>query len=264
MRTAEYGGNRVPIGRAACEMSEKGTREKNDGNEDVSMDDNEQIEAGSEAESFAEEDWNDPEHDEVPKWTEPDLPRIAGTRSGNLKRTGMRYNRYGDDFLIDKIQPDELSEEFLSVGELVADDEWQIINDSEQYEQEDYSTPEQETDLEQSEIERRENTNLRILEWMRRVKSKGDEEQNIQQVDVSAEKQVKTKNPLFGSIATDRPLEIAPDNLGPASSTATSTNIFVRGVGVGLIHTKNLMIKKLREVKETSGLELDEKRPSLP
>ena len=38
----------------ACEVNEKGTREKNDGNEDVSMDDNEKIDA--DAESFAEED----------------------------------------------------------------------------------------------------------------------------------------------------------------------------------------------------------------
>ena len=126
------------------------------------------------------------------------------------------------------------------------------------YLQEDYSTPEQETDLEQSEIERRENTNLRILEWMRDIKSKGDEEQSIQQVDVSAEKPVKTKDPLFGWTATDRPLEIPPDNLEPASSTGTSINIFVRGVEVGLTHAQNLMIKKLREVRETSGLELDE------
>ena len=99
---------------------------------------------------------------------------------------------------------------------------------------------------------------MRILEWMRDVKSKGDEEQSIQQVDVSAEKHVKTKDPLFGWTATDRPLEIPPDNLDPASSTGTSKNIFVRGVGVGLTHTKNLMIKKLREVRETSGLHLDE------
>ena len=98
----------------------------------------------------------------MPKWTEPDLPITAGTRSGNRKRIGMRSNRYGDDFLIDKIQPDELREELLSVGELAADDEWQIINDSEHYPQEVYSTPEQEKDLEQSEIERRENTNLSV------------------------------------------------------------------------------------------------------
>ena len=215
----------------ACEVNKKGTREKNDGNEDLSLDDNEKIEADSEAESFGEEDWNDPEQDEVPKWTEPDLQITAGTRIGNRKRTGMRYNRHGDDFLIDKIRPDELGDELLSVGELVADDEWQIINDSERYPKEEYSTPEQETDLEQSEIERRENTNLRILEWMREVKSKGDEGQRIQQVDVSAERHLKTKDPLFGWTATDRPLEIPPDNLDAASSTGTSINIFVRGVG---------------------------------
>ena len=133
---------------------------------------------------------------------------------------------------------------------------WQIINDSEQYPQEDYSTPEQETDLEQSEIERRENTNLRILEWMSDVKNKSDDEQSIQQVEMSADKHVKTKDPLFGWTATDRPLELPPDNLDPASST--SINIFVRGVGVELTHTENLMIKKLSEVRETSGLELDE------
>ena len=144
------------------------------------------------------------------------------------------------------------------MGELVADDEWKIINDSEHYPQEDYSTPEQETDPEQSEIERRENTNLRKLEWMRDVRSKRDEEQSIQEVDLSAEKHVKTIDPLFVWTATGRPLEIPPDNLELASSTGTSINTFVRGVRVGLTHTENLMIKKLREKRETSGLELDD------
>ena len=72
------------------------------------------------------------------------------------------------------------------------------------------------TDLEQSEIERRENTKLRILKWMRDVKGKGDEGQSIQQVDVSAEQHVKMEDPLFDWTATDRPLEIPPDNLDPA------------------------------------------------
>ena len=123
----------------ACEVNEKGIGEKNEGNENLSLDDNEKTDADSEAESFVEEDWNDPEQGEVPKWTEPDLSIPAGARSGNRKRTGMRYNRYGDDFLIDKIQPDDLSKELLSVGELAADDEWQIMNDNEHYPQEDYS-----------------------------------------------------------------------------------------------------------------------------
>ena len=172
---------------SACEVNEKGTTDKNDGNENLSLDDNEKIDADSEAESFVEEDWNDPDQGEVPKWTEPDLSIPAGTRSGNRKRTGMRYNRYGDDFLIDKIQPDNLSRELTSVGE------WQIINDNEHYPQEDYSTPERETDLEQSEIDRRENTNLRILEWMRDVKNESEEGQSIQQVDISSGKYMKTE-----------------------------------------------------------------------
>ena len=177
----------------ACEVNERGTKEKNDGNENLILDDNEKIEADSEAESFVEEDWNDPEQGEVPKWTEPGL-----SRGGNRKRTGMRYNRHGDHFLIDKIQPDDLSNELLSVGELAADDEWQIINDNYHYPQKDNSTPEREVDLEQSEIERRENTNLRILEWMRDVKNGSGEGQSIQQVDVSAGKHMKTEDPLFG------------------------------------------------------------------
>ena len=45
----------------ACEVNEKGTREKNDGNENLSLDDNEKIEVESDAGSFVEEDWNDPE-----------------------------------------------------------------------------------------------------------------------------------------------------------------------------------------------------------
>ena len=61
----------------------------------------------------------------------------TGTRKGDRKQTGMRYNRYGDDFLIDKIQPDEIGEDLVNVGELVADEEWQIINDSEHFLQED-------------------------------------------------------------------------------------------------------------------------------
>ena len=72
-----------PLLEPAGEVNEKSTREKNDGNENLSLDDNEKIEADSEAESFVEEDWKDPEQDEVPNWTEPELPIRAGTRNGN-------------------------------------------------------------------------------------------------------------------------------------------------------------------------------------
>ena len=182
----------------------------------------------------------------------------TGTRKGDCKRTGLRYNRYGDVFLIDKIQPDEISEELMNVAQLVADEEWQIINDSEHSLQEDYSIPQREVDLEQSEKERRENTNLRVLKWMHNLETDEREAQNIQQIDVSAMKHVKTRNPLFGLTVTDRSLELSPDNLNPASSTGTPINIFVRRVGIGLTQTENLMVKKLREVRETNWLELDQ------
>ena len=139
--------------------------------------------------------------------------RVSTSRNGNRKRTGMRYNRYGDDFLIDKIQPEEIGEELVNVGELVANEEWQIINDGEHSLQEDHSVPEREKDQEQSEIESRENTNLRILEWMYNLKNKGEETQSIQQVDVSADKHVKIKDQLFGRTSTNRPLDMPPDFL---------------------------------------------------
>ena len=131
----------------------------------------------------------------------------------------------------------------MNIGDPVANEKWQIIIDSEHSLQEDYSVPEREIDLEQSEIERREIIHQSVLKWMHNLETGEREAQKIQQVDVSAMKHVKTGNLLFGWKATDRPLEVPPDNLNPAQSTGASTNIFVRGVGVGLTHTKNLMIK---------------------
>ena len=57
---------------------------------------------------------------------------------------------------------------------------------------------EREIDLEQSEIERRENTNLRILEWMHNLEADEKESQSIQQVDTSAAKHVRAGNPFIG------------------------------------------------------------------
>ena len=133
----------------------------------------------------------------------------------------MRYNRYGEDFLIDKIQPDEIEEELVNVGELVANEEWQIINDSEHSLQEDHVMPKKELDLEQSKTERKKNTNLRVLEWMHNLEADKKEEKSIQQVDVSAKNYVKSENPLFGWTVTDRPLEIPRDNLSHVPSTGS-------------------------------------------
>ena len=78
----------------ACEVSEKGTREKNDENEVVEertstpldLDRNEAIEADDENLPYAEEDWQDPEQMEVPKNLEPDLPFTIQTRQNDGTR----------------------------------------------------------------------------------------------------------------------------------------------------------------------------------
>ena len=145
----------------------------------------------------------------------------------------------------------------VNMGDLMADDEWQIISDGAHSWQEDHTLPEKEVDLERSEIERRENTNLRILEWMHDLQTDEKETQSVQQVDIIAGKHVKGRNSLFGWTATDRPLDLPPDNLSPVPSTGTSITIFVRGVGVGFTHTKILIIKKLREMREVNGLKLN-------
>ena len=43
--------------------------------------------------------------------------------------------------MIDKIQPEEIGADAVSMGDLVADEEWQIINDSEHSWQEDHTVP---------------------------------------------------------------------------------------------------------------------------
>ena len=148
------------------------------------MVDNEKIEVHSDEGSFADEYWNEPEQNEAPE--------------SRHKRTSMRYNRYSDDFLIDKIKLDEIGADLVSVVDLVPNKEWQIIDDDESFWQEDYSIPEREMDQEQSETENRAHTNLRIREWIYDLPSDEIEGQLKKQVDISAAKEMKERNPSFG------------------------------------------------------------------
>ena len=78
----------------ACEVNEKGTMGKNDGNEVVEeessppldLDPNEVIETDEETLPYAEEDWQDPEQMEVPENLEPDLPFTIQTRQSDRTR----------------------------------------------------------------------------------------------------------------------------------------------------------------------------------
>ena len=74
----------------ACEVDEKGTREKNYGNENTSKCENEKIEVHSDEGSFAEEGCDKPDQNEVPERIEPDKPMKMETRKGGRKKTSMR------------------------------------------------------------------------------------------------------------------------------------------------------------------------------
>ena len=78
----------------------------------------------------------------------------------------MTYNSYEYYLLIDKLKPDEIEPEMVGVKVLLPDQERQIINDDASFWQKTHSSVEREMDLEQRETEKREQMNMRTLEWM--------------------------------------------------------------------------------------------------
>ena len=94
-------------------------QENNDGNEVVEegtsqpldLDPNEVIKADEENLPYAEEDWQDPEQNEVPKILEPDLPFTIQTRQNDRTRARTKYNPYRDDFVVDRIDLKNIVEE---------------------------------------------------------------------------------------------------------------------------------------------------------
>ena len=82
----------------------------------------------------------------------------------------------------------------------------------------------------------------------------------IQDVDRESAKYIKTERDDPSWAAQEGQLLIPASNLDLISgmrSTRTSKDFFVRGVGVGLTHTENLIIKKLRIARETGDLEAE-------
>ena len=82
----------------------------------------------------------------------------------------------------------------------------------------------------------------------------------IQDVDRESMKYIKTERDDPSWAAQEGQLLIPASNLDlipGMQSTGTSMDIFMRGVGVGLTHTENLMIKKFRVARETGDLEAE-------
>ena len=254
----------------ACEVNEKGTREKNDGNQAIEegasapldLDPNDVIEADDEILPCAEEDWQDPEQREVPKNLEPDLPFTIQTRQNDRTRFKKKYNPYGDDFVVDRIDLKKIGEEVVHLEEITVSQDIDIVDDHDDEWVDDRSKPEVEFDDEQQQSYEQDLRNLRVLEWLNEMASNPKETTSvtIQNVDRESIKYMKTEREDPSWAAQEGRLLIPASNLNlipGMRSTGTLMDISVRGVGVGLTHTENLIIKKLRTARETGDLEAE-------
>ena len=192
------------------------------------------------------------------------LPQLYQTellfRSHEM-RSRKKYNPYGDDFVVDRIDLKKIVEEVVGLEEITVSQDRDIVDDHNDEWVDDWSKPEVEFDDEQQQSYEQDLTNLRVLEWLNEMTSDPEETSvTIQDVDRESMKYIKTERDDPSWAAQEGRLLIPASNLDlipGMRSTGTSMDIFVRGVGVGLTHTENLIIKKLRIARETGDLEAE-------
>ena len=231
----------------ACEVNERGTRDKNDGNEVVDNCDlpldleltTEPVEVDDETLLYAEEDWDCPEQTEIDKGVQPDFPFTMETRQSKEGRNKKKYKPYGEDFVIDRIVLSIMMESLVGLDEVAVPQEIDLVNDMDQDCFDDRSEPEVEFEPEVEQTHEQELTKLRVLEWLHDLPA--DPKQTIltiQDVDKDGIKNVSYDNTESNWVALDGPLRVPESNLDLLDfgrSTGTSMEVFVRGVGVGLI-----------------------------
>ena len=229
----------------ACEVNEEGTREKNDGNEVVEeitslpldMDPNEVIGADDETLTYAEEDWQDPEQRKVPKNLEPDLPFTIQTRQNDRTRSKKKYNPYGDDFVVDRIDLKKIMEEVVGLEGITVSQEIDIVDDHDEEWIVDRSKPEEEFDDEQQRSFEQDLTNPHVLEWLNEMTSDPKETRvTIQDVDRESLKNIKTEREDPSWAAQEGRL-LNPAGLQPRLDIRYAIEgevdgYFVRGVGI--------------------------------
>ena len=128
--------------------------------------------------------------------------------------------------------------------------------------------PEVEFQPEVEQTHEQELTNLRVLEWLHDLPADPKETiLTIQDVDKDGIKYVSHDNTEPNWVAPDGPQRVPESNLDLLDfgrSTGTSMDIFVRGVGVRLTHTENLVIRKLKSARETGELGTEGKNAKKP
>ena len=248
----------------ACEVNERGTRDKNDGSEmvdncDLPLDLElfERMEVDDETLPYAKEAWVCQEQTEIDKGVQLDFPLTMKTRQSKKGRNKKKPNPYGEDFVIDRIVLSDMTESLVGLDEVAVPKEVDLVNDMDQDWIDDRSEPEVEFKPEIEQTHERELTNLRVLEWLHDLPADPKETiLTIQDVDKDGIKNASHDNTESNWVAPDGPLRVPQSNLDLLDfgrSTGTSMDIFVRGVGVGITHTKKQIIKKLKSGNRKTG-----------
>ena len=156
----------------------------------------------------------------------------------------------------------------VGLDEVAVPREIDLINDMDQDWIDEGSEPEVEFEPELEQAHVQELTNLRVVEWLHDLPADPKETiLTIQDVDKDVIKYVSQDNTESNWVAPDGPLRVAQSNLDLLNfgqSAGTSMDIFVRGVGLGLTHTENLIIKKLKLEREAGELETEGENPKKP
>ena len=205
----------------ACEVNEKGTRDKNDGNEVVDDCDlpldlelTEQVEVDDETLPYAEADWDCPEQTEIDKGVQPDFPLTMGTHQSKKGRNKKKYNQYGEDFVIDRIVLSATMESLVGLDKVAVPREFDLVIDMDQDWIDDRSEPEVEFEPEVEQTHEQELTNLRVLEWLHDLPEDPKETiLTIQDVDKDGIKYVSHDNTESNWFAPDGPLRVPQSNL---------------------------------------------------
>ena len=259
----------------ACEVNERGTRDKNDGSEavddfDLPLDLEliERVEVDDETLPYAEEDGECPEITEIDKGAQLDLPLTMETRQSKKGKNKKKYNPYGEDFVIDRIVLSDMMESLVGLDEVAVTREFDLVNDMDQEWIEGRSEPEVEFEPQVEQTHEQELTNLRVLEWLHDLPADPKETiLTIQDADKDGIKYASHDNTESNWVAPEGTLRVPQSNLDLLDfgrSTGTSMDIFVRGVRVGLTHTKNLILKKMKSARETGELETEGENAKKP
>ena len=149
----------------------------------------------------------------------------------------------------------------VGLDEVVVPQEIDLVNDTKQDWIDDCSEPQVEFEQETEQMHDQELTNLRVLELLHDLPADPKETiLTIQGIDQNSIKYISHDNTETNWVGPDGLLHVPESNLDLLNfgrSTGASMDVFVRGVGVGLTHTKNLMFKKLKMASETGKLETE-------